>query len=48
VGHEIAAYGISAQTKKFVEILRGYTDSETGQYWLFLEYWGQPAGRKVE
>ncbi len=40
VGHEIAAYRhILAQTNKFrPRFYGGYTDSETGQYWLFLEY----------
>ncbi len=40
VGHEIATYRhILAQTNKFrPRFYGGYTDSETGQYWLFLEY----------
>src|SRR5258708_30768318 len=40
VGHEIATYRhILAQTNKFrPKFYGGYTDSETGQYWLFLEY----------
>ena len=40
VGHEIATYRhILAQTNKFrPRFYGGYKDSETGQYWLFLEY----------
>jgi hypothetical protein len=40
VGHEIATYRhILARTNKFrPRFYGGYTDSETGQYWLFLEY----------
>jgi len=40
VAHEIATYRrILAQTNKFrPRFYGGYTDSETGQYWLFLEY----------
>jgi hypothetical protein len=40
VGHEIATYRhILARTDKFrPKFYGGYTDSETGQYWLFLEY----------
>src|SRR5437773_1491058 len=40
VGHEIATYrNILARTSKFrPRFYGGYTDSETGQYWLFLEY----------
>ena len=40
VGHEIATYRhILARTNKFrPKFYGGYTDSETGQYWLFLEY----------
>src|SRR5258706_13457638 len=42
VGHEIATYRhILAQTNKFrPKFYGGYTDLETGQYWLFLEYLG--------
>ena len=40
VGYEIATYrNILAATNKFrPRFYGGYTDSETGQYWLFLEY----------
>jgi hypothetical protein len=40
VGHEIATYRhILALTNKFrPRFYGGYTDSETGQHWLFLEY----------
>jgi len=40
VGHEIATYRhILAHSNKFrPRFYGGYTDSETGQYWLFLEY----------
>jgi aminoglycoside phosphotransferase (APT) family kinase protein len=40
VGHEIATYRlILAQSNKFrPRFYGGYTDSETGQCWLFLEY----------
>ena len=40
VGHEIATYRhILAQSNKFhPKFYGGYADSETGQYWLFLEY----------
>lgn len=40
VGHEIATYRhILARTNKFrPKFYGGYTDPETGQYWLFLEY----------
>jgi Phosphotransferase enzyme family len=40
VGHEIATYRhILARTNNFrPKFYGGYTDSETGQYWLFLEY----------
>jgi aminoglycoside phosphotransferase (APT) family kinase protein len=40
VGHEIATYRhILTHTNKFRPRFYGsYTDSETGQYWLFLEY----------
>ena len=40
VGHEIATYRhILAQSNKFhPKFYGGYADSETGQYWLLLEY----------
>lgn len=40
VGHEIATYRhVLARTNRFhPKFYGGYTDSETGQYWLFLEY----------